>query len=268
MKDCKQEMRGDRRREIEKSFWSGQLGLTLVTASLVVFIFLIVPMQKAGLPARMVFDVVIVTLMIWGVMDVSEDRMTMTVAILAVIATVVVLWITVEHPTAALHKLTCVLLITVRLIYARVLLLVVFRRGMVTWGRVQGGVAAYLLIGMAWAPAYQLVELIKPGSFHFASAPDGANDLPAKLLYFSFSTLTTVGFGDVTPLEPFARSLAIAEATVGQLFPAILIGALVAMAMQKKEKSGATHAMPLTSDDESGDKRSALESEIARGRNF
>ena len=44
MKDSKQEMRGDRRREIEKRFWSGQVGLTLVTASLVVFIFVIVPM--------------------------------------------------------------------------------------------------------------------------------------------------------------------------------------------------------------------------------
>ncbi|HMD42779.1 MAG TPA: potassium channel family protein [Candidatus Acidoferrum sp.] len=61
--------------------------------------------------------------------------------------------------------------------------------------------------------------------------------MTAKLTHFSFSTLTTIGFGDVTPLHPFARSLATAEAFVGQLFHAILIGAPVAMALQTHSKS-------------------------------
>jgi hypothetical protein len=64
-----------------------------------------------------------------------------------------------------------------------------------------------------------------------------ADQLASKLIYFSFATLTTVGFGDVLPVHPYARSLAIAEAIVGQLFPAILIGALVAMAMQARPKT-------------------------------
>jgi hypothetical protein len=63
------------------------------------------------------------------------------------------------------------------------------------------------------------------------------DQLTSKLVYFSYATLTTVGFGDVTPLHPFARSLAIAEAMVGQFFPAILIGALVAMTMQARPKA-------------------------------
>ena len=63
------------------------------------------------------------------------------------------------------------------------------------------------------------------------------SELNAKLLHMSFSTLTTVGYGDVTAAEPYARSLAIAEAIVGQLFPAILIGTLVAMAMQARERN-------------------------------
>ena len=63
------------------------------------------------------------------------------------------------------------------------------------------------------------------------------SELNAKLLHMSFSTLTTVGYGDVTAAEPYAWSLAIAEAIVGQLFPAILIGTLVAMAMQARERN-------------------------------
>jgi hypothetical protein len=62
------------------------------------------------------------------------------------------------------------------------------------------------------------------------------DQLISKLTYFSFCTLTTVG-GELSPLSPMARSLTIAESMVGQLFPAILIGALVAMAMQSRTKA-------------------------------
>jgi hypothetical protein len=112
-----------------------------------------------------------------------------------------------------------------------------FRKGAVTWSRIQRGISAYLLLGLVWGSAFQLTEQLHPGSFHFISPPVDVEQLSAKLIYFSFATLTTVGFGDVTPINPFARSLAIAEAVVGQLFPAILIGALVAMAMQTHAKS-------------------------------
>jgi hypothetical protein len=111
-----------------------------------------------------------------------------------------------------------------------------FRGGQVTWSRIQGGVCVYLLLGMAWASAYQFVEQRYPGSFQFASAPLDMDQMTAKLTYFSFGTLTTVG-SDISVLNPYARSLAIAEAIVGQLFPAIFIGALVAMAMQSRSKS-------------------------------
>jgi hypothetical protein len=62
------------------------------------------------------------------------------------------------------------------------------------------------------------------------------DQLTSKLTYYSFTILTTLG-SDINPVHPFARALTIAEATVGQLFPAIFIGALVAMAMQARPKS-------------------------------
>jgi hypothetical protein len=62
------------------------------------------------------------------------------------------------------------------------------------------------------------------------------DQLTAKLTYYSFTTLTTVG-SDISPILPFARSLTIAESVVGQLFPAVLMGALVAMALQYRPKS-------------------------------
>jgi len=135
-----------------------------------------------------------------------------------------------------LQQATSLLSIAVIGIYARIVLLIVLRRGIVTWSRVQGGVAVYLLLGVGWAHAYEFVERVNAGSFHFESPPADVTQLLGKLLYFSFTTLTTVGFGDVTPVNPYARSLAIAEAVTGQLFPAILLGALVAMALQARAK--------------------------------
>jgi len=110
-----------------------------------------------------------------------------------------------------------------------------FRGGPITWSRIQGGVSAYLLIGMAWASAFQVIEQSRPGSFRFVIAPRDLDQLISKLTYFSFCTLTTVG-GEITPISPIARSLTIAEAAVGQLFPAILIGALVSMAVGSRTK--------------------------------
>jgi voltage-gated potassium channel Kch len=102
-----------------------------------------------------------------------------------------------------------------------------FRSGPITTHRIMGGVAAYLLLGVIWAEAYALVEMLHPGSFQ---GPVHVADGPRAWLYFSFVTLTTVGYGDVLPVHPLARSLAIFEAVTGSLFLTILLARLVTLA--------------------------------------
>jgi len=216
-------------------FWSGDLGLTLVTLSLIIIIFVVTPMREAGVPGRIFFDVVVLTLMLSAAVTVKQSRAATGIVVAVVIATAVVLSAGRSHPTQFLHEFGSVLATITLLLYLRIVLLVMFRGGPVTWSRIQGGVCAYLLIGMAWASAYQFVEQMYPGSFQFISQPMDIDQLTAKLTYFSFATLTTVG-SDINPVLPFVRSLTIAEATVGQLFPAIFIGALVAMAVQARPK--------------------------------
>ena len=218
-------------------FWSGDLGLTLVSISLIVLIFIVFPLREAGLPGRIFFDLIIVTLMIMGTLAVNQSRVATVSTIVIVLAAIIALTTGRVRPTPVIHEIGSVLSVVALFLYIRIVLLVMFRAGPVTWSRIQGGVCAYLLLGLAWGSAYELLEELHPGSFHFVSTPTSVDQLTAKLTYFSFSTLTTVGFGDVTPLHPFARSLATAEAIVGQLFPAILIGALVAMALQTHSKS-------------------------------
>jgi len=217
-------------------FWSEDLGLTLVTLSVTALVFVVTPLREAGLPARLVCDVVVFVLMLSGALVVNQRRLFTAFVIAILVVCAVVITAGRIHPTPLLHVLGSALSTITLILYVRIVLLVMFRGGPVTWSRIQGGVCAYLLIGMAFASAYQLLEQLRPGSFQFVTLPTDMDQLTAKLTYFSLTTLTTVG-SDISPVNPFARSLTNAEAVIGQLFPSILIATLVAMAMQSRAKT-------------------------------
>lgn len=121
---------------------------------------------------------------------------------------------------------------------AVVLLSQIFRPGRVSHLRIQGAIAVYLLFGVIWAHAYHIVAVLHPGSFR------GPTDELSNLggwAYYSYVTLTTVGYGDITPVTQVARTLSIAEALCGQLYLAVLIARLVAMEIvfwQQKVQNG------------------------------
>ncbi|MBV8359007.1 MAG: two pore domain potassium channel family protein [Deltaproteobacteria bacterium] len=111
----------------------------------------------------------------------------------------------------------------------------ILRAGPITWRRVQGSIAVYLLLGVLWSVGYEIIELMQPGSFTFTAQKDGTR-LP-QFAYFSFTTLTTLGLGDIIPIRSLARSLVMLEALVGQLFPVILIARLVTMEIEHHKRS-------------------------------
>ena len=93
-----------------------------------------------------------------------------------------------------------------------------------------GAIAAYLLLGILWMLAYSLVGYVSPDAFVF----NGPNAADRKMegfdaFYFSFVTLSTVGYGDVTPVSNVAKMLAITEAVTGMFYVAILIARLVSV---------------------------------------
>jgi hypothetical protein len=105
----------------------------------------------------------------------------------------------------------------------------VFRRGGINVYRIYGAIAVYLLLGIFWAEIYILLYLVEPTSFYFNPATQCSEPPIAELIYFSFSTLTTLGLGDIVPVHPMARSMATLEALVGQLYPAVLLARLVTL---------------------------------------
>jgi hypothetical protein len=103
----------------------------------------------------------------------------------------------------------------------------VFSSKRVTVHRVRGAILLYLNLASLFAIAYGALEQMVPGAFQMAARPGEATT--AAFTYFSLTTITTVGYGDITPLHPLARSLATLEAVFGQLFPATLLARLVAL---------------------------------------
>lgn len=92
--------------------------------------------------------------------------------------------------------------------------------------RLIGAICVYLLLGLLWAISYSLIEIGAPGSFNgIELATDGS--WHSGWLYFSFVTMTTLGYGDVSPITPLARLLAYMQATVGLFYIAILVAGLV-----------------------------------------
>jgi len=81
-------------------------------------------------------------------------------------------------------------------------------------------ISIYLLIGVAWAGVYGILEAAAPGSFH------GITEA-ADILYYSFIALTTVGFGDITPVSILARRLSVLEAAMGSIYMAIIVALIV-----------------------------------------
>jgi len=104
--------------------------------------------------------------------------------------------------------------------------------GTVTPHRVIGAIVVYLNFGLFFTTAYRLLWDLDPTSL--SGIPSETEHLHAAgmILYFSFVTLTTVGYGDIVPLHPLARSLANLQGIVGQLYPATLLARLITLELE------------------------------------
>ena len=107
-----------------------------------------------------------------------------------------------------------------------------FGVGRVSVHRIMGGVILYLSIGLLFANGYRAAALLLHPSFG-GLVPDQRAAL-GELIYFSLSTLTTTGYGDIRPLHPFVRSMANLEAVIGQLYPATFLARLVTLHATKE----------------------------------
>ena len=212
--------------------WRSEWGLSAMLVFLILAIFVVAPLVSVGVVSGAVLHAAFCLLFLSGVFATFRRRAVGWITAVLLVAAVVVRWTHTVAPrpwlAVAMEAFTIALLV----LLAALVLKRVFREGPITAHRIQGAIVVYLLVGLIWASAYQLLDILQPGTFRI---PAGESKLQTQALgYFSFVTLTTVGFGDITPVHPFARALVIAEALIGQLYPAILIGRLVSLQLTSK----------------------------------
>jgi hypothetical protein len=102
--------------------------------------------------------------------------------------------------------------------------------------RLVGAICVFLLLGVIWALAYSFLELLIPASFS-GIEPGAAEGWESDWIYFSFVTLTTLGYGDITPVSATARSLVYMQAIAGQFYIAVLVAGLVGAYISEKQSS-------------------------------
>ena len=219
-------------RQIIEQTWQSQANLAVFLLMLVVTIF-VLPALAVGrahimLYGDLVYSLVLVTgsAIGWG-----RPRL-MALGAMVVVPALVLRWAAWAAPGGRIQVWSDAGSLVASLVIVYVLLAQVFRVGPINLMRVQGAVAAYLLIGVAYAFAYQIDLHVNPAA---VESTVGKMNTFVDWIYFSFCTLSTLGYGDIVPTSRLSRSLAIGEAITGQLYLAILIARLVAMQTSRVE---------------------------------
>jgi len=217
-----------------RQFWDRDGFLSVLLALLVVSVYIALPV--AGGPMFGVVGEVIMTLVLLsGLFVVASQHARLRPAMIFVAGTIALGWLAEigHHPLATRGALI------LNFVYLGAMVVVVLERvlrpGRVTVHRINGAIAAYILIAVLFANAFSLVEHLLPGSFAGLKTAGGWG----AFIYFSQVTMFTIGYGDITPLAAGARSLAMLEGLIGQLFPAVLLARLVALEIEDRRSSRA-----------------------------
>ena len=203
-------------------------GLSVVLAFQVTLMFVLAPLASTGTLPPLVVDICRLALAAAAVMLLSRSRWA-AVAITTTFIVSVVLTLGLRSDASAIvvELEHFVALTAFDLAIAWAVVNVAFGAGKVTAHRIMGAVILYLTLGLVFANAYRICALLLPDAFKGLAA--GQGHFAGNTLYFSLSTLTTTGFGDIAPLHPLVRSIANLESVIGQLFPATLLARLVTL---------------------------------------
>ena len=202
--------------------------LSVLTVLLLIMLFVVAPFHAAGIKMFEAFGAVVALVMVAGVFVISASP-TATLVILAGFSLNVFVVISrlIRPSTYDLYLVAAawfVIVCTLAVVVART----VFAQGRVSFHRIVGAVLLYLLIALAFVSLFMLVGLQIPNAFSGLVLEDNEK-LASNLIYFSFVTLTSTGYGDIYPIHPIARSLCNLETIIGQLYPATLLARLVSL---------------------------------------
>ena len=211
--------------------------LTALTIMLALLLFVVGPLQAAGVVAAHYFAFAFAVVLLAAVFIVSGSGLAVGAILVAVALILAATVLRLRQPSVLDIYLDAAGWLITGLTLSIVVARAVFARGKITFHRVIGAVLLYLNIGLIFVALYCFVALLQPKAFTGLDPLRDDLAVAGNLIYFSFVTLTSVGYGDIVPLHPFARSLANIEAIIGQLYPATLLARLVTLELEGRHRS-------------------------------
>jgi hypothetical protein len=206
------------------TIWKERQSFTFLLVVLAVYIFIVVPFLNEGFTGRLLFIVFYFIFLSGGINFLAKKRKTAIVLIFIIAPfLILVAGIFFELPWLTLGVDLFIIVYCIWL--GTVILKKTFSKGHITVNRIEGAIIVYLLSGFVFGLIYHGIYLLNgPAAFKGL-----LNFHRAEFMYFSMTTLTTLGYGDIVPVNVFARLCSNLEALNGQLYPAILIARLVSM---------------------------------------
>ncbi len=202
------------------SFGDGNSLALLVSLLLLITVFPYFEKTEIG---ATILVVLFTAVLLSGIYAVSYDVRYVAVGLLLAIPTFILGWSNAFTPLTA-TELAWMAFMIIFLVYTlAVVLRHIFSSGQVSVDEIYGAISVYVMIGLTFGITYHLLETFVPGSFKY----NVGQSTMSSMIYLSFSTLSTVGFGDITPLSAIARSISILEMVIGATYVAVLIGTLI-----------------------------------------
>ena len=186
------------------------------------------PLAQTGVPGIAAsLEAAFTSLLLLGIWSLRPFRRWFIVALglLAVDLLAVALHFTTKSPAWPL--VSSISLLAFCVLSATLTMRFILSQTRVDRNQILGAASVYLLLGVIWALLYGILCTFDTSALANVAAQSGGRSSGGELLYFSYVTLTTLGYGDVTPVSPIAKNLALLEAVIGQLFLAVLIAGLV-----------------------------------------
>jgi len=217
--------------ELVQAFSAAPFFILLI---LILLMLILAPFLGAWVSTKILVDFFITAILLALVYAIKSNRSQMIIGIILALPLVLTIWASyfVEIISFGLMTLTFSALFFGY--GAANILNLISKKKEVTRETILAAVVAYLLIALMWAFLYMLLEKLAPGSFSIAEK--AVRSESREFQYFSFVTITTLGYGDVTPLTEKARALAMLEALVGQIYLVVLVAWLVGMYVSRRSK--------------------------------
>ncbi|MGR8940661.1 MAG: potassium channel family protein [Gammaproteobacteria bacterium] len=164
------------------------------------------------------------TLMLLGVWSMHRETYLFRVGLALAVANVALTFVNIFYDSIAIEAGLYVIVLLFSITSTVIAGKHVFSAVAIDRNLLYGATCIYLLMGLIWALLYRMISQFSPGSFNGLQSPDLDN-----FLYFSFVTLASLGYGDITPHAPLARTLAYLEVITGQMYIAIMVAGVVGL---------------------------------------